>query len=309
MAWCNRGWARRRQGRPREALDDLDRSLGIDDRNAIAWSNRGYARQETGNAAGAIGDFEKAITLDPSLEPELAPLIRRLRTAEKPAGPAPPPVPRRAKAPAPAPPASRPPPFISSPEEYRIFVGVCVSLSLITILLGFLRIPILSDPFTRAVDLPWKIGWIVAHFSDPAAFPPQSNLCMEPFCVRTDTEKKYVTGRRGYTSEERYHYCPAHEPGFLKINHRSGGTLLFIYWILVVIVSGLLLIPLLIMLSRVPLWPWLLVLVILGRQPLRILVPTGDDESTKGLDGILSLLGFWAGLLIFFAAWILFIWF
>jgi hypothetical protein len=106
--------------------------------------------------------------------------------------------------------------------------------------------------FSRSVDVYYKAYWVIAHWSDAKLFPPKSDLCTAPFCTRTDTAKKYVGGRPGYTSQVKYHYCPAHSPTFFATGSRIDGLLYTFYFGLAIFLSygvafvglGLLLFPL-----------------------------------------------------------------
>ena len=82
---------------------------------------------------------------------------------------------------------------------------------------------------TRPVDVYYRAGWMISNWNDPK-FPPKANLCMHTFCTRTDTVKKHVGGRRGYTSEVKYNYCPLHAPSFFAFDSRPDDFLYFIYW-------------------------------------------------------------------------------
>jgi hypothetical protein len=101
--------------------------------------------------------------------------------------------------------------------------------------------------FTRPADVYYRAGWMITHLND-ASFPPKSNLCMETFCTRTDTVKKFAGGHRGYTSQAYYRYCPLHTPGFVNTNSRLDGFLRFCYWIMTYFVGwfyaiGVLMLP------------------------------------------------------------------
>ena len=83
---------------------------------------------------------------------------------------------------------------------------------------------------TRPVDVYYKAGFVLTNLGDPVRLPPHANLCMEQFCTRTDTQKKYVGGRKGYTSQVQYNYCPLHQPSFVATKSRLDGPLYFVYW-------------------------------------------------------------------------------
>ena len=93
---------------------------------------------------------------------------------------------------------------------------------------------------TRPLDVYYRAGWMIAHHDDQRAFPPKSNLCMETFCTRTDTTKKFAGGHKGYTSQAYYYYCPIHQPSFVNTGSRFDGFLRFVYWGTVFLISHLL---------------------------------------------------------------------
>jgi tetratricopeptide (TPR) repeat protein len=272
LGWINRGWIRRRAGRFKEAVDDLTNGIALDPTWALAFSNRGYARQELGDKGGAGEDFKQAMALDPSLAPELTPLIQ----AAPPSGPtpkAPPAVPVRA---APAPASSQ----AETPKAPSEFIVILVFI-LVVGGLGVLRIPYLSGIPARALDIPYKAAWIVAHWTDEVAFPPESHLCMEVFCTRTDVKKKYVCGRPRYTSETNWRYCPAHEPSLFATGSRLDGMIVIVYFGLSVVAGVLWVVALLSLLVRIALLPFLGPLVLAGKLPRQALFPFGADAETR----------------------------
>lgn len=104
-----------------------------------------------------------------------------------------------------------------------------VILSLILSAVALVVLYFIPGP-VRAVDVYYKAGWMVAHWSDEESFPSGSNVCTYLFCTRTDTVPKYVGGRRGYTSQVSYNYCAIHEPEFISMGNRLDGFLYFLYW-------------------------------------------------------------------------------
>jgi hypothetical protein len=83
---------------------------------------------------------------------------------------------------------------------------------------------------TRPVDVYSRAYFIVDNWNNPQRFPHQANLCMDTFCRRFDTAKKYVGGHRGYTSQVFYRYCPEHRPSFVSTGTRLDGFFYFVYW-------------------------------------------------------------------------------
>jgi hypothetical protein len=63
-AYNNRGNLLGREGRDREALQDLDRAVALGPR-AEAYNNRGIVRAHLGDHASAVEDFDRAIALKP----------------------------------------------------------------------------------------------------------------------------------------------------------------------------------------------------------------------------------------------------
>ncbi|MDC3379463.1 tetratricopeptide repeat protein, partial [Planctomycetota bacterium] len=62
-----RGQAHLDLGNHREALEDFDRVVGLDSRNALANYNRGCAHSASGDFERALADYTRAIKLDPNL--------------------------------------------------------------------------------------------------------------------------------------------------------------------------------------------------------------------------------------------------
>ena len=64
-AWRDAGDAKRKLGRWAEAIEDYDRALQLDPRDARAYADRGLAKSELGRWAEAIQDLDRALQLDP----------------------------------------------------------------------------------------------------------------------------------------------------------------------------------------------------------------------------------------------------
>ncbi|HEX7899982.1 MAG TPA: tetratricopeptide repeat protein [Planctomycetota bacterium] len=231
--WYNLGWTRRKIGQHAEAVDALSKAIELNPADADGWSQRGYARRDAGDKDGARSDLRKAIALKPEYKETIETYIADMDRApsEKPPAPAPARArPARAAAPTPA----------GGVGEKLKDLCLYILLPLgIFLGLGIARVPFLGDIPARVIDMPYKIGWIVAHWNDAAAFPPKSDLCMEPFCTRTDTSEKHVGGRLGYTSQVMYAYCPEHGPTFFSTGQRFDGFLYFIYWGTILVLSCL----------------------------------------------------------------------
>jgi hypothetical protein len=259
----------------------------------LAFYHRGFARRDLGAVAMATEDFKTAISLDPSLTSELSPLIQA--GTPSPAAPAvvsSPPGP--VATPSPSLPSQASVPLKRSANPSRAsdwtvkdgMVILCINLVLIG--LAIIKIPYLSGIPARSLDIPYKAAWVIGHWTDQVAFPHECNLCMEPFCTRTDVTKKYVYGRPHYTSETRWRYCPAHEPGMMRTETRLDGMLMIVYWILSLVCLAIILISGTLLIVRLALLPVLGVLVISGKLPGRALLPFGEgkDSWLTRLDGL-----------------------
>ena len=76
LGWINRGWSRLKSNRFQEAIDDLTKGIELDSTQPLAFLNRGYAHRSLGNHVATSEDFKRAMALDPSLVPELGPLVQ-----------------------------------------------------------------------------------------------------------------------------------------------------------------------------------------------------------------------------------------
>ncbi len=65
LALAGRGLARATTGDPQGGLQDLDRALELDPRDASAYVNRGAVRLNLGDLQGALQDLNRALELDP----------------------------------------------------------------------------------------------------------------------------------------------------------------------------------------------------------------------------------------------------
>ena len=156
--------------------------------------------------------------------------------------------------------------------------------AVIIIVLGVPVLGLLYLGVMRSADVYYKAGWMIAHRNDAAAFPPGSKLCIHEFCTRTDTTLKYVGGRRGYTSEVQYRYCPVHEPNFVKFGSQLDGFLYFCYWVVAIICS--------------------LIAPCLLLMPIAIIFVRGFKASEGTVGGIFG----FVPLAIVIAAWVMFAW-
>ncbi len=307
VGWINRGWVRRRGGRPQEAIEDLTRGIELDKSWPLAYYHRGFARRAVGDIALATEDFKKAMSLDSSLKPELLPLVEPAApTPGPPATASSPPVPVVRSSPPSVPPlgaaATLKPAALRSPAaEWTAKEAVVILfINLALIGLGLLKIPYLSGIPARAVDIPYKAAWIVAHWTDQVAFPHECNLCMEPFCTRTDVTKKYVYGRPHYTSETRWRYCPVHEPGMLRTETRIDGMFMIGYWMLSLLCLAIIVISGTVFAIRLALLPVLGILVISGKLPGPALLPFGAEKEAwlTRFDGVVVVGSFVLGLVM-----------
>ncbi|NCC24586.1 MAG: tetratricopeptide repeat protein [Deltaproteobacteria bacterium] len=64
-----RGIALLRAGRPEEALEDLNRAVGMDPSRSLYLYNRGVVHEALDEYAEALSDYTRAVELDPSLGP------------------------------------------------------------------------------------------------------------------------------------------------------------------------------------------------------------------------------------------------
>lgn len=271
-----RGWAKFQDGAYRTATLWFNRALDAVADDADALHGRGLARRSLGDVGGSSEDLRKAMALDPTLRAKLTPLLQPTATAAAPAAAA---SPAAATSPAPIAPPTPPPPAaapapprpVPSWSAQEILIGLAV-LGVLILVTAF-RIPYLSGIPARAADIPYKAGWIIAHWYDAEKFPPKSDLCMEPFCTRTDVEKKHVCGRPGYTSEISARYCPDHEPGWIRSDTRFDSVILVGYWLVSLILTFFLIAAGTVLVIYVVLLPLLLVQVLSGKKPSATLSP------------------------------------
>jgi tetratricopeptide (TPR) repeat protein len=78
LAYNNRANNRMNLGDYDGALADCNKSISLDETSALPYYNRGYYYMNKGNAAKAIADWNKAMEVQPTLQTELAPLVKRL---------------------------------------------------------------------------------------------------------------------------------------------------------------------------------------------------------------------------------------
>jgi hypothetical protein len=147
----------------------------------------------------------------------------------------------------------------------------------------------------RAADVFYKAGWMVAHWNDATEFPPGSNLCMHHFCTRTDTTLKHVGGRRGYTSEVQYYYCPIHNSDFVSTGGQFDGFLYFLYWAVAIICSFFLLV--------IPLFLILLPFMIVTDRFKKVSV-----SFSQRLDSVGGSIVAFGGVTILLVVWVMFAW-
>lgn len=111
-----------------------------------------------------------------------------------------------------------------------------VGCGILLLVVAVAAIGLVLYPFRGAVaqslDTWPRAWWMVTHFNDETAFPAKSNLCAEPSCRRTDTERKYVGGNPGHMSESRLRFCRDHEPALPTTKTRYDDALRFGYWVL-----------------------------------------------------------------------------
>jgi len=66
IAYNNRGYLQARLGNLDQALEDCNKSIELNPKNATAYDSRGYTLIKSGKLDKAIADFSKAIDLDPT---------------------------------------------------------------------------------------------------------------------------------------------------------------------------------------------------------------------------------------------------
>lgn len=66
IAYNNRGYLQARIGNLDQAIDDCNKSIELNPKNATAYDSRGYALVKAGKLDRAIADFSAAIDLDPT---------------------------------------------------------------------------------------------------------------------------------------------------------------------------------------------------------------------------------------------------
>ena len=66
IAYNNRGYLQARLGNLDQAIEDCNKSIELNPKNATAYDSRGYALVKAGKPDKAIEDFSTAINLDPT---------------------------------------------------------------------------------------------------------------------------------------------------------------------------------------------------------------------------------------------------
>lgn len=280
-ARIQRGVARINRRDDAGALADLDEALKLDPDDARAHCNRGIALLNLGRAEEAAAEHRRALEIDPSYErprQELAALQKR-------------PEPKPAPAAAPA----------RAGIDWGSWGCGLVLLAIAAVVLYFSAL--------RAADVYFKAGWIAAHF------PPDKDLCFEPFCLNTDTGLAEDTSG----TFVRFHGCPEHRQGAaLKLSGRVRasavvlGILIGLLYVLATLAVTALVIPIAGALFRIALWPALIPMRLAGRVPPRRILPfhyLKEEGPTTGrwYDGP-EVIGMVVGLLVMIAAWGLYLW-
>ncbi|HLY75058.1 MAG TPA: tetratricopeptide repeat protein, partial [Planctomycetota bacterium] len=295
-AWNYRGRARHKLGKIADAVADFTRAIEIAPGEAEYVANRGYAKLDLKDREGAAADFKTASSLNPDLK---ASLERALGGGASSGGVA---------GKVPAKPAAPKVVGTSTPlngGEVRSLVFGWAGFAFVMLLLGIPKIPILGDWPRRTLDVGYKAWWIVEHWNNPLVFPHKANLCMEPFCTRIDTTKKYVGGHRGYTSQVDYNYCPEHQPTFFSMGIRFDGFLYFIYWAVAIFLSAFLYgVPFALAL-RILMWPVLLPLWKAGKISSGLLLPR-LPESGSPAEKKLNTFSFWVTGAFVLSLWTMF---
>lgn len=144
------------------------------------------------------------------------------------------------------------------------------------IVFGAVLLGLLVLVAVRVADVYFKAGWIVAHF------PPPSELCNEPFCLRTDAVND-IGGERRF-GELHFAYCAKHRPsGFQGRGGRSAAIAVVIG--LIVVIASFVAVPIVGGIFRIAAWPALIPMWTMGKIPLSRLIPFSryrDIESKPG---------------------------
>ena len=162
----------------------------------------------------------------------------------------------------------------------------------------------------QAADVYYKAALIVR------SFPPERDLCYEPFCGRRDTAmSEDATG-----TIIRFHACPDHRGG-ATISMGSGrvrlsglvlGFLLLVLYCICVVVVSLVMVPIVGALFRIALWPVLIPMRLRGRLPPGRVLPflhrKREIPGSRPWYDRLEDAGMVTGLVIALLAWGLYLW-
>ncbi len=121
---------------------------------------------------------------------------------------------------------------------------IIVIISALLVLAGiiYLVAPSTRSLFIRVIDIHYKGAWMTYNWTNTKEFPPGKDLCLYPFCTKTNTKKhSYPVRIRGVnTQRDGGAYCPQHEPNSPKddwIAHEN--FLIIFYYALVCILFAL----------------------------------------------------------------------
>lgn len=158
--------------------------------------------------------------------------------------------------------------------------GGCIAL-----LAYFAYVGLLFWLLPRSVDMAVRPAWIATHFSEYRSLPEDRGYCSEPFCMRTDTEQKYLAGRPGDKSEITMPYCADHEPVFyLRSQTRLDVFTRALFGLLCFVLAFPLVVGATILALWALAWPLTLFSVIFGgEEPVALLPPAMNADSMWGV--------------------------
>jgi len=181
-------------------------------------------------------------------------------------------------------------------EGGRDWRDIVFPIIIVVVVVGFL-----ATAAIRAADIYYKAAWIVTHF------PPKSDLCIAPFCVRTDTQPSMGTDGALFG----FHHCPDHA----NTEVRGGRDLVvFGLWCFAVALVSLLMIPILGAVFRLAMWPILIPMRLAGQLPPGRLLPFRylKDEDWEPWASLwhdrIENIGMVVGVIVALVSWVVFLW-
>ena len=130
----------------------------------------------------------------------------------------------------------------------------------------------------RVADVYYKAAWIVMHF------PPDGEICSEPFCLRTDNTTNDLHGEKRFL-QIHFDYCPDHLPSGFQARGGRTVPICVIFGFLIAFLSFAS-VPIMGALFRIAAWPILIPLRLAGRLPKGHLLPfarfADSSEPARG---------------------------